>query len=430
MRQRNLLIVLAGLVAVILIAVFSRGGRQPGIPVNTVVVKPGPFVVKLAENGVVMSPRSEVVPTLVAGNLQSLDVREGERVVTGQLLATVYNPTLYYQAAGSQADYQSSASNVGTARINERNARVQYQAQVDTAKSSLDLAQRIYDEDVTLFNNQAISRNQLDSDRAKLDQARVAYDQAVEQLRLGAVSGYGVDSVQYAEATARKAAIVNAQNQQQLGFTRVTAPFDGVIQSIASDASDPLRTIRVGSAVTQGQALFTIAANDRYVVRAEVDEQDVINVSVGQRVQVTGEDFPGYTIVGRVSQISPIATKSSDTSSTAKQVLTTVRLETSPTFLKDGMNVDVDILTTDLSHAISVPNGAVATENGQSYVYVVQNGVARRRAVSVGAVGDTNTLVRSGLSAGDRVVTQKYPGVTDGTQVHPTSSPTPLPIST
>lgn len=430
MRQRNLLIILGALALFVILAVFAHGSRQSGLSVTTVTVARAPFEVKLAENGVVMSPHSQTIPSLVAGNLESLDVHEGEHVVAGQLLASVYNPTLYYQAAGSQADYSSSVANVGTARVDEQNARVQYQASVDTAKSSLDLAQRIYDEDVMLFSNQAISRNQLDTDRSKLDQARVAYDQALAQLHLGAVSGYGIDSVQSAQANARKAAILNEQNQQQLAFTRIVAPFDGTIQSIAPDADDPLRPIRVGAPVTEGEPIFTIATSGNYIVRAEIDEQDIINVHVGQRVMVTGEDFPGRTIAGHVAQISPIATKSSDTTSTAKQVLTTILLGSSPDFLKDGMNVDVDILTTDLPSALSVPNAAVVKQSGANYVFVVENGVAHKRRVSLGTVGDTQTIVLSGISPGESVVTQHYPSLTDGAHVEPTTSPSPIPFST
>jgi RND family efflux transporter MFP subunit len=430
MRSRNLLIVVAALIAVVLIAVFARGGRRSGFPVVTSRVAYAPFSVKLAENGVVISPDAQTVPTLVAGNLQSLDVHEGERVVAGQLLATVYNPTLAYQAAGSQADYNSSLANVTTARINEQNARVQYQAQVDTAKSNLDLAQRIYDEDVTLFRNQAIARNQLDADRAKLDQARVAYQQAVQQMRLGAVSGYGMENVQAAQADAHKAQIQNAQNQQQLSFTRIVAPFDGIVQTIAASASDPLRTIQVGEPVTLGEPLFTVAPSLDYVVRADVDEQDIINVRVGQRATITGEDFPNYTIPGHVARISPVATKSSDTTSTARQVLTTIVLDRSPAFLKDGMNVDVDILTTDIPRALAVSNGAIFKDAGKHYVYVVENGSARKREVTTGTSNDTQTIVTRGLHPGDVVVTQQYPGLADGSPVQPTASPSPLPFAT
>lgn len=430
MRIRNLLIVLGAIAVVILIAVFAHGGRSASFPVATANVRYAPFSVKLAENGIVMSPRAETVPTLVAGNLQSLDAYEGERVSAGQLLATVYNPSVAYQAASSQADYSSSVADVSTARVDARNARVQYQAAVDTAKSQLDLAQRIYTEDVALFKNQAIAGNQLDTDKAKLDQARVTYEQAVEQMRLGALSGYGMMSVQSASAAARKAQMINDQNQQQLGFTRIVAPFDGIVQTIAADANDPLRTIKVGDPVTQGEALFTIAPNESYIVRAQIDEQDIINVEVGQRADITGEDFPGHTIPGHITRISPVAIKSTDTSSTARQVLTTIALDRSPSFLKDGMNVDVDILTTDLPRALSVPNAAVFKENGNTYVFVVDSGTARKRQVRTGATGDVATVILSGLSPGDVVVAQNYAGLTDGTQVQPTSSPSPLATST
>lgn len=430
MRSRNLIVVLVLVAAVILIAVFAHGGRRNQMPVAVARVAYGPFSVKLAENGFVISPRAQTVPTLVAGNLQSLNVHEGEAVSEGAVLATVYNPTLAYQAAGSQADLNSSIADVSTARVNEQNARVQYQAQVDTAKSNLDLAQQIYDEDVTLLRNQAISRNQLESDKAKLDQARVAYLQAAEQMRLGAVSGYGMENVQAAQANARKSAILNAQNQQQLAFTRIVAPFGGIVQSIAASANDPLRDIQVGDPVTAGQSLFTIAPNNDYIVRAEIDEQDVINVRVGQRALVTGEDFPGITIAGRVARISPIATKSTDSTSTARQVLATISLDRSPSFLKDGMNVDVDVLTTDIHRALSVPSGAIATDNGRKYVYVIVNGVARKRYVKTGSSNDVSTLVRSGLDAGDVVVAQQYAGLVDGTNVVPTASPSPLSLST
>ncbi|HEY9085306.1 MAG TPA: efflux RND transporter periplasmic adaptor subunit [Candidatus Tyrphobacter sp.] len=429
MRSRNLLIVLGGIAVVVLIAVFSHGGRQPGLPVTTATVAYAPFSVKLAENGVVMSPHTQTVPSLVAGNLESLDVHEGERVVTGQLLATVYNPALAYQAAGSQADYLSSSADVGTARVNEQNARVQYQAQIDTARSNLELAQHIYDEDVTLYRNQAIPRNQLDTDKAKLDQARVTYDQAVAQLRLGAVSGYGMASVQSAQAAARKAEILNAQNQQQLGFTRIVAPFDGIVQTVAANANDPLRTIQIGDPITAGQPLFTIATSENYIVRAEVDEQDIINVHLGQRALITGEDFPGRTIPGHVARISPVATKSTDATSTAKQVLTTILLDRSPSFLKDGMTANADILTTDLPRALAVPNAAISTQNGRSYVYVVQGGVANKRLVKTGASSDTQTVILSGLRPGDVIVAQQYPGLADGARVQPAASPSPLPLS-
>lgn len=431
-RIRNLVIIAVVLAGVIAIAAFTTRRGEDAITVKTVTAKSGSFQTKLPENGVVQRPQVVTVPTLVAGNIGKIYARAGERVSAGQMLATIENPALQSNAAGSQADYDSAVANIQTAKIQEQNAKVTYQAQVDTAKSSLDEARRVYDADAALYASKAIPRNQLQDDKTKLDQAQVAYEQAVRQLRLGAVTGYGTNSVQYAQSAAQKAQIINSSNQQQLGFTRIVAPFDGVIQTIATQPNDPLTNLHEGDAVTQGQALFTMAASDAYIVKAQVDEQDIINVRVGQQANITGEDFPGQTLTGHVISISPVAVKSTDPSSTAKQVVTTIRLDRSPEFLRDGMSVDVDILTTDIPHSIVVPNDAVFKENNKSYVWVVVNGSAQKRAIVTGKVGDTTTLVRSGLAAGEVVVAQHTTDLKEGAKVKPapSTSPNPSPSST
>src|SRR5581483_8190304 len=259
-----------------------------------------------------------------------------------------------------------------------------------------------------------IPRNQVDVDKAKLDQAQVQYDQALRQLQLGAVTGYGQNSVQYAQAAAEKAAIVNSSNQQQLGFTRIAAPVSGTIQTVASQTGDPLTPLRPGDPVVAGQALFTIAAGGGFIVKAQVDEQDIINVHTGQRVKITGEDFPGQTLSGYVSSIAPVAIKSTDPSSTARQVVTTIRLDGSPSFLRDGMTVDVDILTTDVRNAIVIPTAAIGKDGTGAYVYVVRGGKLVKTHITTSQKNDTQTVVKSGLAPGESVVAAKDPLLHDG----------------
>ncbi|MBV8639596.1 MAG: efflux RND transporter periplasmic adaptor subunit [Candidatus Eremiobacteraeota bacterium] len=426
-RTRNVIILVAALAAVVVFALFSshRGGDAPA-QVKMQHVRYQAFTVKLPENGVVQRPATVTVPTLVAGNIGTIYVKAGDRVSAGEVLATIDNPTLEYNAAGAKADYTNSVANVATARVDERNAKVQYQGQVETQRSALAEARRIYNADAQLLKQRAIARTTVDADKAKLDQAQVAYDQALEQLKLGAVSGYGVNSVQAAQAAAEKAQIVNSQNQQQLALTRITAPFAGVVQTVAAQANDPLRALEPGDPVTAGQALFTLASGQGYIVKAQVDEQDIINVKVGQRANVTGQDFPGKTITGHVARIAPVAEKSTDASSTARQVVTTIALDTSPDFLRDGMSADIDILTTDIPHALTVPNAAVGKDGKTSYVFVVKNGVAKKRTVKLGQANDSVTLVDAGVVPGDAIVASlPTPALKDGAKVTPLPSASP-----
>jgi RND family efflux transporter MFP subunit len=416
-RTRNLVIIVAALALLVVVAVLAGRGQRTTTTVTVTSVKRTTFSTNLPETGTVQRPRVATIPALIAGNLEQIYVKAGDTVAAGQLLATVVNPTLQATAAGSQADYNSAAANISTAQVNEQNAKVSYEAAVQTAKTNLDEAQRIYKADVSLFNNKAIPRNQLDVDKAKLDQAQVQYSQAQRQMQLGAVTGYGQNSVQYAQAAAQKASIVNQSNQQQLGFTRITAPVDGIIQTVASQPADPLTSLRPGDPVVAGQALFTIAAGGGFIVKAQVDEQDIINVRIGQRVKITGEDFPGRTLTGYVASIAPVATKSSDPSSTAKQVVTTIRLDGSPSYLRDGMSVDVDILTTDVRNAVVVPSAALNNDGKGSYVYVVRKGKLVKTYVRTGPKNDTQTVVKSGLLPGDSIVSARNLLLHDGQAV-------------
>ena len=429
-RTRNVLIIAGALVVLIIITIVaSRRGGPAATPVPTEKLSYSSFTVKLPENGTIMHPNTMTIPTLVAGNIEKIYAQAGERVSAGQLLATIQNPTIEYTAKGSSADYSNAVANVSTARINEQNAKVQYQASVDTAKSLLDEAERVYKADAALLADKAIARTTVDADKAKVDQAQVAYDQDVEQLKLGAVSGYGQSSVQAAQADAEAKQIANQQNQEQVAFLRITAPSSGIIQTVAANPNDPLRPVQPGDAVTAGQSLFTIADSTTFVVRTQVDEQDIVNVSVGQSANVTGQDFPGKTVTGRVAAIAPDAQKSTDASSTAKQVLTTINLDSSPLYLRDGMSADVDILTTDIPHALSVPTAAIMKDKGKSYIFLVDKGTVKKRAIVTGLAGDTQTLVTSGLEVGETIVSSNVPGLIEGAKVTPmpkaSASPSP-----
>lgn len=428
-RLRNLVIVVVALALVVSFTVtLERGHTKTPVTVQRVTLTT--FVEKLPESGVLQRPHTETIPALVAGNVQQLYVRAGDGVRAGQLLATLYNPTLEYSAAGSRADYLSANANIDLARVQARNAKVGYQAQVETTKSNLDEAQRIYDADAELYRNQAVPRQQLDQDKAKFDQAKVAYDQAIAQLKLGAVTSYSGDSTQYAIAAAQKAGIINNQNQQQLAFTRIVAPFDGVIQTVASQTNDPLRPIQAGDAVTAGQAVFTIALGRTFIVRTKVDEQDISRVQVGQGAIVSGEDFGGATFPGRVVTIAPTAQKSDDPSATTKQVLTVIALQRIAPFMKDGMSADVDILTTVLRHVMQVPSGAIVSDaTNHKYVWVVAGGTVAKRTITIGKSNATSTIVRSGLRPGEAVVLTPPATLAQGAAVTiATPSPSPSPI--
>jgi len=351
-------------------------------------------------------------------------------------------------AQAQQDVANGSQSGLGYGGTTAADQRAQADANLANAETTLREARRIWMADQDLYANKAISRDQLDQARAKFDQARVADNQArLQRVSLGgqltrsqevlrdnlrsAQEGFtqaetalaaaqvqaGGGDVAAANAEAARAGSEYTFAQEQAAETQVRAPYSATVLSVAAEKSDALRPLQSGDPIELGQPLFTLAGDQGFVVRTKVDEQDIINVQFGQRAQVTGEDFPGRTLSGRVVVISPIAQKSDDPSSTARQVITTIRLDRAPSFLRDGMSVDVDILTTDLPHAIVVPNDAVLREDRKKYVYVVRQGIAHKQPVRIVKSNDTSSVVASGLRIGDVIVAQKPTGLLDGAPI-------------
>jgi len=509
-RRRNLIIVGAGLLVILLIGAFAA--RPKGSAVTTLVKTVGytRYQTKLPETGVVQRPQTQTLAALVAGNVERIAVHPGQRVAGGQLLATIANPQLINAERDAREAYLASQGRARTAvatnatlPTQNRSSIVQAEAALQQARFNLNQAitdarsgsqsglgyggtsatqqraaadanlaqrrtdlreaQRLADANRDLFAQKAVSKDALDQANAKLDQARVAFDQAQRDRDetyaqiarqtpvLSARVQANRDAVTQAVAALAAARAMAAQDKagdveaaradaaqhyedwryaaDQVARMRIVAPYPGVVQTIATQTGDTLRTLQPGDAVTAGQALITLAAGDGFVVRAKVDEQDVASVRSGQPATVSGEDLGTTTLPGHVATIGAVAQKSDDPSNTSRQVVTTIALDRTVPYLRDGMTVDVDIVTLDRPHVLALPADAIRREPGTNkpYVLVVANGVAKKRPVTLGATNDAQSIVTHGVAPGEVVIVERNPGIVDGLRVTPTSPPSASP---
>ncbi|HYL28238.1 MAG TPA: efflux RND transporter periplasmic adaptor subunit, partial [Candidatus Nitrosotalea sp.] len=326
-----------------------------------------------------------------------------------------------------------------------------------TATTNLRAAERMYAAYRDLYDNKAVSRDQVDQAQARYQQAKGTYEQA--RLAQSSLSGQlsrshevlednlvsareglaqaqaqlvaaqvesGSGDVAAAHAEATRAAAEYSFARAQAGAMQIRAPYDATVLSVAPERNDPLRPLQPGDSVDAGQAILTLAAPRGFIVRTKVDEHDVINVRLGERAQITGEDFPGRTLAGRVVEISPIAQRADSAAAGSRTVATTIAIDRPPAYLRDGMSADVKIFTTDLPRALAVPNDAIVRDGEASYVFVVSGARAHRQAVRAGAANETNSLILSGLRAGDIVVAPSIAGLDDGNPVSFAASPEPV----
>ncbi|MGH7683136.1 MAG: efflux RND transporter periplasmic adaptor subunit, partial [Vulcanimicrobiaceae bacterium] len=477
-RTARIAVLVVGLAVVIGLGVLVDRSRAHAIAVRTAKIAYGRFQTRLPETGQIESPHLAILAARVSGNLGTLRVKPGQHVETAELLATIDNPQVEENAATAAAAYEAARSRAlrtmktvplqnAAAVVQARVALQQSEedltagaqsglgyggetaseqmlaadAEVSRAQTALGEAQRVAEANKELYENKAISKDTLDQSLAKLSDAKVAADQTVQRRQmLGEQLSRSReylrnrvraqrDALRQAEANlaatrpdlaATQADVDKAAEEltfarTQLDALKIRAPFAGTVQNVATEATDPLRPLQPGDAITTGQALVRLAVDSPFIVRTRVDEQDVAGLAIGQRAVVSGETLGGKTLDGRVTTISAYAQKSDDPTNTSRQVVATVALDRSLPFLRDGMTVDVDIVTVDLPHALSVPSEAIRRDAGNKpYVFVVDNGLAKRVAVTLGTANDSSTVITKGLAAGDVVIADRNGAVAAG----------------
>jgi HlyD family secretion protein len=508
-RRRNIVIIIVALVAVIAIGAIAARPKGKPVTVRVVTVAYTRYQTKLPMTGVVQRPQTQTLAALVPGNVSLIYVHAGQRVASGQLLATIANPqlvnaeqTAYEAYLASQGRARTAQATSSTLPTQNRSTVVQAQAALEQARFNLNQAitdqragaqsglgyggtsasqqraaadavvaqrqtdlgeaRRIADADRDLYAQKAIAKNTLDADVAKLQQAQVAYDQAkrdrnetyasisrqtpvlsdrvraqrdavtqAEAALAAARATAGQDKsgdVQAAVADAAQRAADWRYAADQVARLRIVAPFAGVVQTIASQTADTLRQLQPGDTITAGQPIMTISGEGGFIVRAKVDEQDVAHVSAGQHATISGEDLGTTKLPGHVALVGAVAQKSDDPSNTARQVLTTVALDRTVPYLRDGMSVDVDIITLDKPHVLAVPADAIRRDaNNKPYVLLVKKGRTAKRSVTLGSTSDTQAVIASGLALGDTIVSDRDLAIVDQLTVTPTSAPTSSP---
>jgi membrane fusion protein (multidrug efflux system) len=218
---------------------------------------------------------------------------------------------------------------------------------------------------------------------AALVERRVASDQALDRARseLGQIE-----------------ALIAGQ-QTRLESYVLRAPLSGVV--LRQDGE-------VGEVAEPGTVLFWVGEPKPLLVEADVNEEDIPRVAVGQRAVLKADAFPDRVLEATVDSITP---KGDPVAKTYR-----VRLalpEATP--LRIGMTVEVNVIVRVEAAALLVPTNAL---RGNS-LFVVENGVARRRDVKVGIRGAGHTQVQAGLDEAERVISPFPEAVADGARVAP-----------
>lgn len=223
--------------------------------------------------------------------------------------------------------------------------------------------------------------------------------------------GAGETFSQKSTRTAAEVANDNAYNnvlaaQDALKNAIIFAPFSGIMDTVSP--SSP------GINLAAAAANYTIVDPTSVYFDAEVEETDLPNIAVGQRVDVKLDAYPDEIIHGVIETIGMVAFTSS-TGGNAYHVRIILPENINEKF-RVGMGGDADIIFATLNNVLKVPSSAVINETN-NYVWLIQNGRAKKVQVEIGGASADETEIRSGVSEGDIVISQPTSDIKDGAKV-------------
>jgi HlyD family secretion protein len=413
--------------------------RKPKIQYNTIEAQSGDLSETVSVTGTLKANDTISLNFETTGKINEVDVKVGQKVDKGDVLAILKDDNLQSSVDQAKADLDRARAEAGanndyvhsaevkvknaedtlhdTKQLNDANIAAADQT-ADDAKDKLDDAQDYYDavkDDGSSTDAETkLAKLTLDSAQASYNDARKAQDVADEKADLAeteaqnnlksAKAELAEDESKYvlaannAKVAAAQAAYETALNN--LDKATLRAPAAGIVKEVNFKVGEVYGGILSNSNDTMDFAKM-ISYDD--ILEAKVPESDIAKIQVGQDASVTFDAFSAdEKFDATVVSIEPSATVVQD----VVDYVVKLAMEKNDPRFKDGMSADVDIMIQKENGVISIPQRAVSNEGGKDSVQILENGKPVERAVTLGLEGDGGMVeVKSGLKEGDLVIT-------------------------
>jgi RND family efflux transporter MFP subunit len=333
----------------------------------------------LDASGYVVARRMATVSAKVTGRVREVLIEEGQKVKAGQVLARLDPVDADAQRALSASQLAAARSQIGSVQAQLK------QAEADATRLS------------TLAAQQLVSRAQA--------------EQAIAQR----------DALRAQLATAQRNAEVAARSLQiadnGVDNTIVRAPFDGVIIAKAAQPGEIVSPLSAGGGFTR-TGIGTVVDMDSLEVEVEVGEAYIGRVKPGMPTQTVLNAYQDWKIPGKVIAIIPAA----DRGKATVKVRVSLQAKGDPRIVPDmGARVSFleaqDSAPVQRTPGVLVPSRAIAERDGKNVAFVVQDGKAVVRPLTLGRTLGDDREVLSGLAGGEQVVLDPPPALANGTRV-------------
>lgn len=420
--KKTLYILLAITVILIIFAIIGKkaGWFGAGVEIEVAVdeAEKRTLVETITANGKIQPETQVKISPDVSGEIVDLQIKEGDKVEAGDFLLKI-QPDTYI----SMRDRAEAA--VNTARANLANAK----ARLAQVKAQFVQAELAYKRSKTLWEQKTISESEWETAESQYLTAKAEVEAAQQ-------------NVNSAEFSVRSASASLEEAQENLRRTSLFAPMEGTVSQLNVEKGERV----VGTEMMAGTEMLTIADLSRMEVEVEVNENDIVRVSLRDTAIIEVDAYLDEKFKGVVTEI---ANSANTTDISADQVtnfdVTILILESSYSHLltegvespfRPGMSATVDIQTNKKYDILTIPIQAVTTrtdsvlrdgkeplptqadslisaseEELNEIVFVNENNKAVVRVVSTGIQDNMHIEILSGLNPGEKVITAPFSAI-------------------
>ena len=388
-KNRKKLFIFIGVLVVLalLVVVNLKKGKGGKVKVQTEKVTRGEIVATVSGSARIQPEVQVKISAKVSGQIVNLGVEEGDAVEKGQFLVQLDQE--YYQAVVEQV-----------------NSNLMF------AKAGYEKAKKEYARSEKLFGNNLLSEAELEIAKSTFEQAKAQVEQAEASLK---------------------------QAQDNLDKTTILSPMNGIVSKLNKKVGE----MAMGSQFTLDE-IMVVSDLSRMLAETEIDENDVVQVSVGDTSEIAVDAFQDTTFLGVVKEIANTgSTRGLGTQDEITNFLVKVSMIQVPERIRPGMSATVDIVTEKKQDACKVPIQCVTVrapvkpeetaleekkdddaksedkseekkektftnDEPVKVVFVLKDKIAKQVEIETGIASDTEWEITKGLEEGDEVVSGSY----------------------
>ena len=327
--------------------------------------------------------------------LLKLHVNKGEAVRKGQLIAEIETSGLDLDLASTKASYESAKAKLANLKAGPTATELAVaESSLQQAQFDLVTAQATRDSTKTLVEKDLAARGELDSAERSLALAKLKLEAAAssyDDVKAGATADV---------INAQEAAVAQSYNnylKAKLIFeaAQITAPISGTVTEVF---------VKVGDLIQNSTAILSIGDLDTMILQADVNENDIGQIAIGQKATVTAAGYPDMPLPGTVTLIDMRGSVSGNVT-TFKAA---IEVPNRDHLLMWAMNADAEVAVLSVKDALTLPASAVkVTGSGTGTVTILDGGEPVSWEVQLGTTDGSRYEILGGLAEGDEVVMVK-----------------------